>query len=117
MPALHPLMCDTTSWRTPDDGENTLRSLLYPARFAQKGDTATLFPRPLMEKPGGCIDFFEGEASKQRKQSTERLAVPKVQPAKHLSDLSFTDVRSSNGHTATRLDTHVDGSVRGPFLW
>ena len=59
MPALHPLMCDTTSWRTPDDGENTLRSLLYPTRFAQKGDTATLFPRPLMEKPGGCIDFLE----------------------------------------------------------
>ena len=33
------------------------------------------------------------KALKQRKQSTERLAVPKVQPAKHLSGLSFTDVR------------------------
>ena len=36
MPALHPLMCDTTSWRTRDDGEKTLRSLLYPTRFAKK---------------------------------------------------------------------------------
>ena len=58
MPALHPLMCDTTSWRNPDDGENTLRSLLYPTRFAQKGDTATRFSPALLWRNRVAVSTF-----------------------------------------------------------
>ena len=57
-------------------GEYHLLAAL-PQKVCQKVDRATRFPRPLLETPGGCINFL-----KERKQSTERLAVPKVQPTK-----------------------------------
>ena len=52
------------------------------------------------------------KALKQRKQSTERLAVPKVQPAKHLSDLSFTDVR----FPLEKVTFRVEGGVHKEAL-
>ena len=54
----HKAAADTTSRRTPDDGDNTLRSLLYPTKFAKKGETATRFSPAFLWRNRVAVSTF-----------------------------------------------------------